>query len=292
MLQRRSPGFNLGWDGPIESLRARHQGRWPGKEKIMSDQILRDDRSLTLAMHTLLLCADTQFVGITRNVLNQLHVTPEIAGGADGALAMIHVQEFEVIIMDWREIDNVADFLGAVRRSKQNADCVLVAIVRDLLDLRQAFAAGAHFLIHKPASAVQIERCLRAAHCATVARRRKQHREPVEILTAVRTHSQPCAEALIVNLSEGGVRLQTGAQDFIEGVSVSAGEDIELRFALPETAEMVDVTGTVVWTTADACGVRFRYVPEKQRLVLEQWLTECVERSLAAMCERMRAACA
>lgn len=258
----------------------------------MKDKIAEEKIPSTLAMHTLLLCADAQFLGITRNVLNELHVTPKIAAGADAALAVIHADEFEVIIMDWREIDNVADFIGAVRRSKQNADCVLVAIVRDLLDLRQAFAAGVHFLIHKPASAVQIERCLRAAYCATVARRRKQHREPVEILSAVRTHSQPCAEALIVNLSEGGVGLETGAQDFIEGVSVSAGEDIELRFALPGTGEMVDVAGTVVWTTADACGVRFRYVPEKQRLVLEQWLTECVERSLAQMCERIGAACA
>ena len=98
-----------------------------------------DDKTpSTLAMHTLLLCADAQFLGITRNVLNQLHVTPKNAAGSDAARAMIHSHEFEVIIMDWREIDNVADFLGAVRRSKQNADCVLVAIVRDLLDLRQA----------------------------------------------------------------------------------------------------------------------------------------------------------
>jgi len=251
-----------------------------------------DKTSSTLAMHTLLLCADTQFLGITRNVLNQLHVTPKIAAGSDAALAMIHAHEFEVIIMDWREIDNVADFLGAVRRSKQNADCVLVAIVRDLLDLRQAFAAGAHFLIHKPALAVQIERCLRAAYCATVARRRKQHREPVEILASVRTHTQPSAEALIVNLSEGGAGLQTGAQDFIVGVSLSAGEEIDLRFALPGTNEMLDLTGTVAWKTSDSCGVRFRYLPERQRLALEQWLTECVERSLAEMCERVCEVCA
>ena len=258
----------------------------------MNDRMAGEKIQSALAMPTLLLCGDAQFLGITRNVLNQLQVTPTIAAGADAALAMVHSDEFEVIIVDWREIDNVADFLCAVRRSKQNADCVLVAIVRDLLDLRQAFAAGAHFLIHKPASAVQIERCLRAAYCATVARRRKQHREPVEILAAVRTHSHPCGEALIVNLSEGGVGLQTGPQDFIEGVSVSAGEEIELRFALPETDEMVDVAGTVVWTTAEACGVRFRYVPETQRLVLEQWLTECVERSLARMCEGIGKACA
>lgn len=249
-------------------------------------------RRPTLEMHTLLLCADAQFLGITRHILNQLQVMPKIAGSSEMALGLIQQHEFDVIIVDWREIDNVADFLGAVRRSKLNPDCVLVAIVRDLLDLRQAFAAGAQFLIHKPASAVQIERCLRAAYCATVARRRKQHRERVEILAAVTTRTQPLGEAMIINLSEGGAGLKTSIPDFIAGVSVSSGEDVRLRFSLPESDEMLDVTATVIWKTAEACGVRFRCVPEPQRAILEQWLTECVERSLAETCERVRAACA
>lgn len=249
-------------------------------------------RRETLEMHTLLLCADTQFLGITRHVLNQLQVMPEVVGSSEAAMGMIQEHEFDVIIVDWREIDNVADFLGAVRRSKLNPDSVLVAIVRDLLDLRQAFAAGAQFLIHKPASAVQIERCLRAAYNATVARRRKLHRERVEILAAVSTRAQAVAEAIIVNLSEGGAGLKTSIPDFISGVSVSSGEDIRLRFSLPESDEMLDVTGTVIWKTADACGVRFRYIPEPQRALLEHWLTGCVERSLAETCDRVRAACA
>lgn len=129
-----------------------------------------------IEMHTLLLCTDVPFLGITRNVLSQLHVTPKMVNTSAAALAMIQTHEFDVIVVDWREIDNLAEFLSAVRHSKLNQDCVLVAIVRDLLDLKQAFAAGVHLLIHKPASAVQIERCLRAAYSATVARRRKHHR--------------------------------------------------------------------------------------------------------------------
>ncbi len=149
--------------------------------------------------------------------------------------------------MDWREIDNLAEFLGAVGRSKLNQECVLVAIVRDLLDLRQAFAAGVHFLIHKPASVVQIERCLRAAYYATVVRRRKQHREPVNILTMVRTRTQPFAEATVLNLSEGGVGLRTSSDDQVAGVHLSAGEEVDLRFPLPDTGDMLHATGTVVW---------------------------------------------
>jgi DNA-binding NtrC family response regulator len=117
--------------------------------------------SSKLQMRTLMLGNDVAFLGITRSVLNQLHVTARMINTSAAAVAMIQTQEFEVIVVDWREIDNLQEFLSAVRHSKLNQECVLVGIVRDLLDLKQAFAAGVHFLIHKPASAVQIERCLR-----------------------------------------------------------------------------------------------------------------------------------
>jgi len=165
-------------------------------------------RKTTLEMQTLLFCADAQFLGITRNVLYELQVTPKIVSNCDAALQAIQQHEFDVIIVDWREIDDLGEFLLALRRSKLNQECVLVAIMRDLLDVRQAFAAGVHFLIHKPASAVQIERCLRAAYCATVVRRRKQHREAVKIVASISTRTQPFAEVMVVNLSEGGAGLQ------------------------------------------------------------------------------------
>ena len=249
-------------------------------------------RKTTLEMHTLLLCGDVQFLGTTRGVLNQLHVTPKIVSECDAALAMIQAHEFDVIIVDWREIDNLRDFLVAVRRSKLNPECVLVAIVRDLLDLRQAFAAGVQLLIHKPASVVQIERCLRAAYCATVARRRKQHREPVNIVASLSTRTQPLAEAMVVNLSEGGAGLRMGSDPEKVGAYLCAGEEVDLRFALPETAEMLQISGTVVWTTSSHSGIKFGYVPDAERLVLECWLTACVERSLAELCGRLREACA
>jgi DNA-binding NarL/FixJ family response regulator len=249
-------------------------------------------RPSTLAIKTMLLCGDTQFLGITRSVLNELGVRPRISGSAESALGMLQSEEFEVIVVDWREMDNVADFLAAVRRSKLNYECVLVAIVRDLLDLKQAFAAGVHFLIHKPASAVQIERCLRAAYCATVGRRRKHHREPVHIVASAATRKHALADVLMVNLSERGAGLATRSSSDFVGISFDAGEEVELRFALPEREVMINITGIVVWTTADGCGIRFRYIPEDQRLELQAWITECVERSLRDLRDRVQEVCA
>ena len=253
-------------------------------------------------MHTLLLCSDLSFLGITRTVLKQLEVHPEVVGKADTALKMIQAQDFDVIILDWREIDNAADFLCAVRRSKQNRDCVLVAIVRDLLDLKQAFAAGVHFLIHKPASAMQIERCLRAAYSATVARRRKQHREPVDITALATTHANALFDVRIVNLSEGGAAVEINPKAFQAGTLPSVADEIKLRFALPENQwlgdersggqESLDVTGKLIWSTVWKFGVKFAYIPDRQRAALERWLTDCVERNLAQLREKIRVACA
>jgi len=244
----------------------------------------------SLAMHTLLLCSDVPFLGTTRSVLSQLQLSPKVVGSCDEALDLIQRHEFDLIVVDWREIHSLGDFLCAVRRSKLNQECVLVAIARDLLDLRQAFAAGVHFLIHKPPSAIQIERCLRAAYSATVARRRKQHREPVNIPASVSTRNLPGAEVKVVNLSEGGMGIKLQVGDDRVRANLTAGDDVDLRFALPESAATLCASGTVAWTTSEHAGISLTAMPDGDRLLLEAWLTDCVERSLAELCERLRCA--
>jgi DNA-binding NarL/FixJ family response regulator len=254
---------------------------------------MENSRKSSLEMHTLVVCADVQFLGATRGVLSQLKVTPRIVGDCEAALAAIQEHEFDAIVVDWREISNLEDFLGAVRRSKVNRECVVVAIVYDLLDLRQAFAAGVHLLIHKPASVVQIERCFRAAYCASVVRRRKRHREPVNIVASSSTRTQPFAEVTIANLGEGGARAKLACDSGAVVANLSVGAEVNLRFALPETNDMLQCTGMVVWTSPDGdAGIRFSYIPDRERVALEQWLTVCVERSRAELCERVRADCA
>jgi len=125
----------------------------------------------TAEMNALLLCRDVQFLGVTKRVLKELAIKTTIDDHADSALARLADREFDSLIVDWRELDNMGAFLDAVRKSKSHRRCIVVAIVRDLLDAQQAFAAGVHFLIQKPASIVQIERCLRVARSSFVADR-------------------------------------------------------------------------------------------------------------------------
>ena len=247
-------------------------------------------RKSTFEMHTLLLCSDVQFLGATRGVLRQLGVTPRIVADCEAAMGLIEAYEFDTIVVDWREIHDLGHFLRSVRRSKMNQDCILVAIVHDLLDLRQAFAAGVHLLVHKPASVVQIERCLRAAYCASVARRRKHHREPVSLAASFSARNLPMLAATVVNLGEGGARVKMHLDSGRLDASVAGGDEVEICFTLPGSGELLHCTGIVVWTnTAGEAGLRFTYIPDDDRLALEQWLTARVEHLLAELCRRVRA---
>ncbi|HET6176558.1 MAG TPA: PilZ domain-containing protein, partial [Candidatus Sulfotelmatobacter sp.] len=173
-------------------------------------------------------------------------------------------------IVDWREIDSLGEFVSAVRRSKLNADCVLVAIVRDLLDMWQAFAAG---VLRDRGAAAQATPGA-SQHCGC-----DQH-----------TRLSVCRD-------DGGESERGGAGlrmafDAELGAHLSVADEVELRFTLPGTDDMLQFSGTVVWTTSAHCGVKFGHIPDAERLMLEQWLTVCVERSLAEVCGRLRAGCA
>jgi ActR/RegA family two-component response regulator len=237
-------------------------------------------RKSTLEMNALLLCRDVQFLGTTKRVLKELAIHTTIEENVDSALARLADREFDSLIVDWRELDSLGAFLDAVRKSKSNRRCIVVAIVRDLLDAQQAFAAGVHFLIQKPASSVQIERCLRAAHSSFVADRRKSHREPVQAGASLSGKNMPLAHVTILNIGEGGVGLRvnrTGSKPL-----VSAGDPVELNFLLPETTHVIHASGVVAWASPDGnFGVHFRYIPEVERRGFERWLSDRLERSLA-----------
>jgi CheY-like chemotaxis protein len=217
-------------------------------------------------------------------------VRTTIDDNAASALGRLASQEFDSLIVDWRELDNMGDFLESMRKSKMNQRCMVVAIVRDLLDAQQAFAAGVHFLIQKPASITQIERCLRAAQSSFIAERRKSHREPVQIGASLSGKNLPLARATIRNIGEGGVGLQINLA--VDKSLVSAGDQVELNFLLPETTSLIHASGVVAWVNSDGdVGVQFRYISEVERRQLEQWLTERLEGSLAEL-RQQAASCA
>jgi ActR/RegA family two-component response regulator len=244
-------------------------------------------------MKALIFCEDTQFLRTANRVLNDLGVTTEVNADYGSVVAVLSTQKIDAVVVDWCQIHNLGEFFQAMRQSRLNQDCIVVAIVRDLLDLRQAFAAGVLFMLHKPASVVQIARCCRAAHSAMFARRRKSYREVTEIPASFSSRNVGLATGTILNLSEGGAGLSVNGEARLIMARLAAGDEVEVNFTLPGTDHSIHACGRVAWRDhEDHFGVQFQFFPGVERTRLEQWLAGRLERSLRELRERDAVACA
>ena len=248
---------------------------------------------LTFDINAMILCEDSHFLGTMERTFTRLGVRSERSRDYTAALTALERQRTDTVVVDWREILNLGEFLETVRKSKMNQDCLLIGIASDLLDLRQAFSAGVQFLIHKPASVVQIARCLQAAHSAVIVRRRKQHREPVRIAATLHTRSVPLLGALIVNLGNEGAGLKLNMTGCKVSARLGAGDEIDLSFLSPGAGRVINANGVVVWVNPNGdAGVHFQYLPAAERPQLEQWLGERFDRAVLMLRDRVRAGCA
>ena len=122
------------------------------------------------------------------------------------------------------------------------------------------------FLIHKPASVVQIARCPQAAHSAVIVKRRKQHREPVRIAATVYNRGTPLLGAMVVNLGSEGAGLKLNTTGCKMSTRLSAGDEIDLTFISPGSGRPIDTNGVVVWVSPNGdAGVRFEYFPAGEK---------------------------
>ena len=244
---------------------------------------------LTFDINALILCDDSHFLGSMERVFARLGVRSERSNDYTAALSALEQKRIDTVVVDWREIINLGEFLGTVRQSKMNKDCLLIGIASDLLDLRQAFSAGVQYLVHKPASVVQIARCLQAAHAAVIVKRRKQHREAVRIAASLHTKSTPLLGALMVNLGSEGCGLKLNTTGCKASARLSAGDELDLSFISPGSGNVIPATGVVVWVNSNGdAGVKFSYIPAAEKLKLEQWLAGRFDVAVAMLRERLR----
>ena len=246
---------------------------------------------LTLDIKALILCDDSHFLRTMERAFAKLGVRSERTADYDAALTAIADSKIDMVVVDWREIANLGEFLESVRNSKMSKQCLIVGIASDMLDLRQAFSAGVQFLIHKPASVVQIVRCLHAAHSAVIVKRRKQHRAAVRIAATVHTRSVPLLGAMVVNLGAQGAGLKLNVTGCKASASLSAGDDIDLSFISPASGQQVTACGVAVWVSRQGdTGVQFDYFPAAEKVNLERWLGERFDDAAAALRGRLQTA--
>ena len=96
--------------------------------------------------------------------------------------------------------------------------------------------------------------------------RRKHARKKLAFLTAVLVDSQSNTPATVVDLSEGGVGVRSGAP-------LEQGTRCRLQLSAPDSNQVIDAACELAWNSAPHAGFRFSILTEKSSRQIKEWLT-------------------
>jgi CheY-like chemotaxis protein len=253
-------------------------------------------------MNALVICQDNVFLPTMNRVLSRLGLQTDVTADFDSVRSLIEKKKLDAIVIDWQEIAGFGELFEQIRNSRRNHDAVQVAIARDLMDIRQAFSSGVQFLVHKPASVVQISGCLEAMRGAVLRQRRRDHREPVRVAAELTVRGSQLMGAMIVNVANDGLGLLLNGRTCKASAELSAGSDVDFAFVLPETSQLIVGSGIIKWIDRDGraaieflsatsapqrpasnAGLQFQCMSDMHKESVEQWVGERFDRQIARL---------
>jgi CheY-like chemotaxis protein len=222
--------------------------------------------STKVRLEGLLLTADAQLLCVMNQVLDNLAIETEVCTDSASAMAAVNERKLDTVILDWTDPEKARETLMAVRKSGPNRKSTVVAMVNGAPDMQAAARMGANFMVPKPSNFEQLTRCFHAAYAAMLLQRRCAARYPVDIQVVANVAGTCNTEAMITDLSVGGLALKSEQ-------ALQVGAQVSFGFILPATTDLLHIAGTVVNTDGKhRTGLCFTYVPEKELSVLEKWL--------------------
>jgi hypothetical protein len=196
----------------------------------------------------LLFTSDTEVLCVMNQIMDSFAISTQICSELDPALDAVTHRRLDAVIVDWDGIP----------------DPTIVAMVSGQSETH-ALLVGANFMIHKPTNVEHARRCMRAAYGTMLQNRRRSARVPVEIPVVARVADLGEIQARISDLSIGGLALQCDQ-------ALPINREVLTQFSLPHTG-VIHATGKVANADSSGrAGVRFSFIPEDDRNLLEGWL--------------------
>jgi len=213
----------------------------------------------------LLFTTDTQVLGVMNQILDSFAIETEVCSELDSALDAVTHRRLDAVIVDWDGGFDPSRIVRATRKSSPNSNSTIVAMVNGNSETH-ALLVEANFMIHKPTDVDHARRCMRAAYGTMLQNRRRAARVPVDITVVARVAEVGEIQARINDLSIGGLALQCSR-------SLPINREVLTQFTLPGVSGVIHATGRIVNANdAGRAGVRFSFVPEEDRNLLEGWL--------------------
>jgi DNA-binding response OmpR family regulator len=225
-------------------------------------------------LESLLLSRDAEVFRVLRPMLEKLSIEVEICQEAKKASEILISDKFDAVIVDCDDLPGGVEVLEGLRATPSNQNSVTFAIVNGKkTTTQQAFGMGVNFVLHKPLTALNANRCFNAALNFMLRERRRYFRQvakmPVKISLGERE-----LQATSTNISEGGIAL-------LVHQALPKNATPRLQFTLPASRLFMDVEAEIAWADLKGgVGLRFLNLPASSEELLEKWLNDQLEQEI------------
>ena len=224
-----------------------------------------------MALEALLISRHEPTLRLLRSVLQGVEVACKDCGEPKDALDLLERQHFGAVIVDF-DLPGGTELLKSTRLAAAHKKSVIFAVISRFSSTGSAFELGANLVLYKPLSEEQVRRAVRAARAFMRPERRRLIRHRLEALAYLSWDEIAPSPALVLDLNEGGVAVQTAQP-------LSTAGELNLRLPLPGT--LIEAIGEVSWADMQGrAGIRFTDVAPRNTRELHKWLDgqRCEER--------------
>jgi len=211
----------------------------------------------------LLISNDRESIDTLTPVLSGFGVDLQCCGASEAPCKLAE-QRLDAVIVDFDDPQAAARLLQST--SQTGTSPLTISLLTDKSRLRQAFGAGANFVLYKPISSAQAETSLRAAIAVLKRERRRCFRVGVQVPVQIRSAEGSEVEGILLDLSEEGA-------DVLAAQPLCPSARIGVQFTLPHGDLQVETWGEVAWANPNGqSGLRFVDVPEALHKTLASWV--------------------
>src|SRR3984893_14264761 len=158
--------------------------------------------------NTLLVSADPMTIQQFSDALEELSIAPDVCREVLAAVGLLNRRKFDAVIVDFQLGEQAGLMLDEVRLSPSNHKAVTFAINGSDAE-GTTFRKTSEFVFERPLSAKSIRSTLRPAYGLILRERRRYFRCPLSFPAVILRRSKPKVRCSSVNISEGGIALNT-----------------------------------------------------------------------------------
>lgn len=188
------------------------------------------------------------------------------------AVQRVNREKFDGIFVDARMpyVDGV-ELIKHIRTSPSNreAPIVMLAGSDDVESMRAGFKAGITFFLTKPLNIDKLRQLLKATRGAMLGEKRRHARLPLRTVVNCRGEKNQF-KSVSLNIGQGGMLLEASGD-------AEVGQELELRFTLPQMPELLNPRAIVVRKEPpDRIGVQFLDLRPEDRKAIEAFVAGLV----------------